>query len=79
MPGPLANGRPIEDMSDILRFVYQSHIPDRNVARLEKMGKSQNPQVASMAAMALKVAKVKPYRTRRIKFLAQNLLICCAN
>ena len=69
---PKSERQAIEDMSDILRFMRQSHISDRNMARLEKMAKSEDPQVAIRAAMALRVAKVKPYSTRRIKFLAQN-------
>ena len=52
--------------------MQQSHISDKNVARLEKMAKSENPQVASLAAIVLKVAQVKPYKTRRLKFLAQT-------
>lgn len=69
---PKSERQVIEDMDDILRFMQQSHISDGNVARLGKMAKSEDPQVASRAAIALKVAKVKPYKTRRIKFLAQN-------
>jgi len=34
--------------------------------------KSENPHVARLAAMVLRVARVKPYRTRRLKFLAQK-------
>ena len=69
---PKSERQAIEDMNDILGFMQQSHISDRNVARLEKMAKSEDPQVAIRAAVALKVARVKPYRTRRIKFLGQN-------
>ena len=36
------------------------------------MAKSDNPQVASLAAIVLDVARVKPYKTRRLKFLAQK-------
>jgi hypothetical protein len=36
------------------------------------MAKSENPQVVSLAAIVLKVARVKPYKTRRLKFLAQK-------
>ena len=49
----------------------QSHISERNVTRLEQMTKSENPQVASLAGIVLKVATVKPYKTRRLKFLAK--------
>ena len=42
------------------------------MVRLEQMVKSENPHVARLAAMVLRVARVKPYRTRRLKFLAQK-------
>ncbi len=62
----------IENMDDIVRFMRQSHISEKNLARLEQMVKSENPQVSSLAAIVLTVAQVKPYRTRRLKFLAQR-------
>lgn len=34
----------------------------KKVARLEKMVRSENPQVASLAAIVLRVAREKPYR-----------------
>jgi hypothetical protein len=36
------------------------------------MAKSDNPQVASLAQIVLEVARIKPYKTRRLKFLAQK-------
>jgi len=36
------------------------------------MVKSKNPHVATLAAIVLRVARVKPYRTRRLKFLAHR-------
>ena len=50
----------------------QSHISEKNVVRLEQMVKSENPHVVTLAAIVLRVARVKPYRTRRLKFLAQR-------
>ena len=47
----------IENMDEIFWFMRQSHISEKNVARLEQMVKSENPQVASLAAMVLKVAR----------------------
>ena len=69
---PKSERQVIENMDDIFRFMRQSHISEKNVARLEQMVKSENPQVASLAAIVLKVARVKPYRTRRLTFLAQR-------
>jgi hypothetical protein len=68
---PKSERQVIEDKDDIFGFMHQSHVSQRNVARLEKMTKSENPQVASLAAIVLKVARVKPYKIRRLKFLAQ--------
>jgi len=62
----------IEDKDDIFGFLEQSHISEKNVARLERMAKSDNPHVASLAAIVLEVARVKPHKTRRLKFLAQK-------
>ena len=62
----------IEDKDHIFAFLEQSHISEKNVAQLERMAKSDDPQVASLAAIALDVAQVKPHKTRRIKFLAQK-------
>src|SRR5215472_6633522 len=59
-------------MDDIFRFIRHSHISEKNVARLERIVKSENPRVASLAAIILKVARLKPYRTRRLRFLAQR-------
>jgi hypothetical protein len=59
-------------MDEIFRLMRQSHISGKNVVRLEQMVKSENPHVAKLAAMVLRVARVKPYRTRRLKFLAQR-------
>jgi hypothetical protein len=69
---PKSKRQVIENLNDIFRFMRQSHISEKNVACLEQMVKSEDPQVVSRAAIVLKVAKVKPYRTRRLKFLAQR-------
>ncbi len=69
---PKSKRQVIGNLDDIFRFTRQSHISEKNVARLEQMVESEDPQVASRAAIVLKVAKVKPYRTRRLKFLAQR-------
>ena len=59
-------------MDEIFRLMCQSHISGKNVMRLEQMVKSENAHVATLAAIVLRVARVKPYRTRRLKFLAQR-------
>jgi len=69
---PETERRAIEDQDDIFRFLQQSHISEKNVIRLRQMEKSDNPQVASLAGIVLEVARLKPYKTRRLKFLARK-------
>lgn len=74
---PKSRRRAIEDRDAIFGFMHQSHISQKNVARLEKLAKSNEPQVASLAAIVLEVARITPYKRRRIKILAskhRNLL-----
>jgi hypothetical protein len=69
---PKNERRAVEDQDDIFRFLKQSHISEKNVIRLRQMAKSDNPQVASLAEIVLEVARLKPYKTRRLKFLGQK-------
>ena len=69
---PKSERQAIEDKDGIFAFLEQSHISEKNVVHLERMAKSDNPQVASLAAIVLDVARVKPYKTRRLKFLAHK-------
>lgn len=62
----------IGQSDEIFGFMEQSHISDRNVARLRTLTVSPNPQVAQLAALVLEVALVKPYKKRRLKVLAQT-------
>ena len=50
----------------------QSHISRKNIARLEKLVKSEYAEVASLAAIVLDVARVTPYKRRRLKTLARQ-------
>ena len=69
---PKSELQAIEDKDDIFGFLEQSHISEKNLARLEQMAKSYNPQVASLASVVLDVGRVKSYKTRRLKFLARE-------
>lgn len=68
---PKCERQAIEDTNEILGFLQQSHISQRNVTRLGKMTKSDNVEVASLAAVVLSIAKVTPYRRRRFRLLAK--------
>lgn len=69
---PKSKRRAIEDRDDIFGFMHQSHISKKNVARLEQLANSEEPRVASLAAIVLEVARVALYKRRRLKVLAQN-------
>lgn len=69
---PKNERRALEDRDDIFGFMRQSHISKKNVARLEQLAKSETLQVASLAAIVLEVARVTPYKRRRLKIIARN-------
>jgi hypothetical protein len=59
---PKSQCQAIEDKDDIFGFLKQSRISERNVARLEQMAKSDNPQVATSPQLSWKspVLSTKP-------------------
>jgi hypothetical protein len=69
---PKGKRQAIEAEDDICGFMHQSHISNKNVARLEQLAKSEEPRVASLAAIVLEVARVTPYKRRRLKILARK-------
>jgi hypothetical protein len=50
---PKSERQAVEDKDDIFAFLGQSHISEKNLAHLERMAKSDNPQVVSLAAIVL--------------------------
>lgn len=62
----------IEQEEEIFGFLKQSHISDKNVARLKVLAASAYQRVAELAAIVLEVAQVKPYKKRRLKILAKE-------
>ena len=57
---------------EIFNFLRQSHISDKNISRLKKLAASPYEQIAELAGIVLEVAKIKPYKKRRLKELARN-------
>lgn len=57
--------------NEIFRFLTQSHISDKNIARLKTLSNSDNKKIARMAGIVLEIAKVTPYKKRRLKKLRQ--------
>lgn len=62
----------IEHADEIFRFINQSHISKKNVARLKSLVDSSNGQTVHLAEIVLQVAEVQPYKKRRMKVLAQK-------
>ena len=62
----------IEHTDEIFGFMNQSHISKKNLQRLQVMAESPNPEVVDLAALVLQVAKVKPYKKRRMKVLEET-------
>jgi hypothetical protein len=57
---------------EILGFLRQSHVSDRNCKRLRVLAGSVHPRIAALAALVLDVAAVAPYRRPRIRTLARQ-------
>jgi hypothetical protein len=62
----------IEQEAEIYGFLKQSHISEKNVSRLRKLAACNDPRIAELAALVIEVAKVKPYKKRRLKVLARE-------
>jgi ribosome-binding protein aMBF1 (putative translation factor) len=67
---PKENRDAIEQKEEIFNYLTQSHISTKNRARLGRLAASSDPEVAELAAIVIEVAKVKPYKRRRLKVLA---------
>ena len=62
----------IGQKDEIFNFLRQSHISDKNVSRLEHLQGSEDKEVSNLAGIVLEVAKVKPYKKKRLKHLARE-------
>jgi len=69
---PKAEREAIEQEQEIFGYMSQSHISDKNVDRLKTILLSSNPYIRNLASVSLEVAALKPYKRRRLKFLAQH-------
>ena len=61
----------IEQEEEIFQYLRQSHISAKNVARLKELTRSSNEQIADHAALVLEIARIKPYKRKRLKVLAR--------
>jgi hypothetical protein len=62
----------IERMDELCGFLDQSNISGKNIARLEILAQHASSEVKGLALLILEVARVKPHKRRRWKFLEQN-------
>jgi len=62
----------IEQKDEIFGYLKQSNISKKNIARLEKLLWSNHKDISKLAAIVLEVARVKPHKKRRLKFLAKE-------
>jgi len=69
---PKAELERIQCRQEICGFLDQSNISAKNIQRLEALTQSELHGIADLAALVLAVARVKPHKRRRFKFLAQH-------
>ena len=62
----------IEQENEIFGFLEQSHISERNVARLKTLASSEEQRIAELANIVLEAAQIKPDKKRRLKVLAKE-------
>ncbi len=60
----------IEHKDEIFGFMLQSHISKKNLKRLRILRDGGNKSIVELAEIVLRVAAVKPYKKKRMKFLA---------
>jgi ribosome-binding protein aMBF1 (putative translation factor) len=62
----------IEQEEEIFQYLRQSHISNKNIARLEELAGSSKERIAEHAALVLEIARIKPYKRKRLKTLART-------
>jgi hypothetical protein len=67
---PKAEIDAIQQAEEIYGFLRQSHISVKNLDRLHALTSSPDQRVADWANITLEVALIKPYKRKRLGFLA---------
>jgi len=62
----------IEQTEEIFNFLRQSNISKKNISRLQNLICSQNQEISKMANIVLEVARIKPRKKLRLKYLAKE-------
>ncbi len=61
-----------DQQDEIFGYLNQSNISKKNITRLEKLKSSQNEKISELASIVSEIAKIKPHKKRRLKFLARE-------
>lgn len=69
---PRSQREAIERKEELFGYLRQSRISEKNMQRLVSLAASENPEIAELAVVVLEVAKVRPYKRRRLKVLARE-------
>ena len=62
----------IDQTEEIFNYLNQSNISKKNIVRLQKLACSENRKISEMANIVLEVARIKPHKRRRLKYLAKE-------
>ena len=62
----------IQDEEEILGFLEQSNISKLNIKRLNVLNHSDNKKVSELAEVVLAIAKIKPHKKKRVKFISRE-------
>lgn len=69
---PRAERDAIMQQEDIFGFLHQSNISKKNIVRLRELLGSPNSETHYLARLVLEVARVKPHKRKRYRFLREN-------
>ena len=61
-----------EHEDEILGYLKQSHISDKNISRLGELVESPNSKIAEWATLVFEIGKVKPHKKSRLKLLRRE-------
>jgi hypothetical protein len=67
---PRAERERIEQSEEIYGFLEQSNISGKNIRRLEVLCRAADSKVRELASVVLDIARIRPGKRRRWKFLA---------
>ena len=69
---PHATRKHVEEVDEILGFLTQSHISAKNLERLKILAESGDEEVACLARVVREMAEIRPYKRKRLRFLAKE-------